>query len=75
MGMAMGDLDKALEVLADKIAGRRGKCQHSNKVQVESYYSDTEWCPECGAVRGNNGVFGPKFAWLDWQLPRGNDHE
>lgn len=42
-------------------------CSHANKETIPSYYDDTEWCPDCGAVRGNNGCMGPMFAWLDWQ--------
>lgn len=45
-------------------------CSHANKKAVPSYYDDTQWCPDCGAVRGNNGGMGAAFAWLDWQLPK-----
>ncbi len=45
-------------------------CDHKNKELVESYYSDTEWCPDCGAVRGNDGLFGPKSKMLSWKIPK-----
>jgi hypothetical protein len=57
------------------IVERKGKavkkpCDHARKEPVESYYSDTEWCPDCGAVRGTDGNFGPGSRMLDWQIPR-----
>lgn len=45
-------------------------CLHANKEAVPSYYDDTQWCPDCGAVRGNNGCMGAAFEWIDWQLPK-----
>jgi hypothetical protein len=45
-------------------------CLHAKKEAVPSYYDDTQWCPDCGAVRGNNGCMGAAFEWLDWQLPK-----
>lgn len=44
-------------------------CDHRNAEMVPSYYSDTEWCPECGAVRGTDGKFGPGSKMLDWKSP------
>lgn len=46
---------------------RKRDCKHPNPVAVESYYSDTQWCPDCGAVRGHNGLFGAKSEFLPWQ--------
>ena len=48
-------------------SGSTSSCSHANKETIPSYYYDTEWCPECGAVRGNNGCMGAAFEWLDWQ--------
>jgi hypothetical protein len=44
-------------------------CTHSKAEPVPSYYSDTEWCPDCGAVRGTDGKFGPGSEMGPWQLP------
>lgn len=45
-------------------------CQHERYEVIPSYYSDTSWCPDCGAARGHNGVFGPGSKDLDWVSPR-----
>lgn len=45
-------------------------CEHKNAESVPSYYYDTEWCPDCGAVRGSDGKFGPGSKMLEWQLPK-----
>lgn len=45
------------------------KCNHEKFVDVPSYYSDTQWCYACGAVRGSNGEFGSHHRWTEWQLP------
>ncbi len=45
------------------------ECEHKNKQLIPSYYDDTEWCPECGSVRGYNGLMGAKFRWYKWQAP------
>lgn len=50
-------------------APRSSACAHEKAEVVPSYYSDTEWCPECGAVRGTDGRFGPGSRMLDWKLP------
>lgn len=45
------------------------ECDHKNKLLIPSYYDDTEWCPNCGAVRGYNGLMGDRFRWYKWQKP------
>lgn len=44
-------------------------CEHKRKEFISSYYNDVEWCPDCGAVRGNNGLMGSRFQWLEWKVP------
>lgn len=48
----------------------RGECTHPNAETIPSYYDDTRWCPDCGAVRGTNGLFGPQLEELPWRLPK-----
>lgn len=45
-------------------------CEHPTPESIPSYYSDTEWCPECGASRGTDGKFGPGSKMLEWKRPR-----
>lgn len=67
------EVRRGYELMADfeteGVSNPPAPCSHANKETIPSYYDDTEWCPECGAVRGNNGCMGPTFAWLDWQSP------
>lgn len=45
------------------------ECNHNRACKIPSYYNDTEWCPDCGAVRGNNGIFGKGFRQFKWAKP------
>lgn len=49
--------------------GESDDCQHLRAEMVPSYYSDTEWCPDCGASRGTDEKFGPGSKMLEWKLP------
>lgn len=42
-------------------------CQHGGQQLIESYYSDTRWCPACGAAQGTDGQYGGETN--SWQIP------
>lgn len=44
----------------------RDSCAHPNATCVPSYHNDTQWCPDCGAARGSNGLFGSHHRWTAW---------
>lgn len=66
-GGVVGAKDDLASIVREALMVAREMCAHPNPVAVESYYSDTQWCPDCGAVRGHNGLFGGKSEFLPWQ--------